>query len=144
MVIFRNPNLKYRGGKQVDVKGFDIDTDTQIFKIESEAPIEDLIDQQRSFFLPTAKDRTEIINIDQYIRERLSNWLGLTVIRSGRIYAGCLVIGRICQIAIDAQKKLSGQTDSRQKESLNTFKRSQGAGYPYSRNFTCLSISICQ
>lgn len=102
--------MKYRGGKQVDVKDFDIDTDTQIFKIESEAPVEGLIDQQRSFFLPTVKDRTEIINIDQYIRERLSNWLGLTVIRSGQIYAGCLVIGRICQIAIDAQKNCGTNT----------------------------------
>lgn len=52
MVIFRNPNIK-RLKREV---GSTFGIGTQIFKMESEASIKDLIDQQRGFFLSNIKN----------------------------------------------------------------------------------------
>ena len=64
----------------------DMGTDTQISKIESESSIEDLIYQQRSFFLLNSKSVARLARIREkapiYIRKKLGNWFGLSAARS--------------------------------------------------------------
>jgi len=78
-----NTTQKIEARSRSTLKIIGIGTDTQIFKMESEASIEDLIDQQRSFFLPKMQRSHGISREYQYTSERgLGNWPGLTVIRS--------------------------------------------------------------